>query len=134
MCTGYLGAAQLQTLDQSVPTLGEVVEPGLQFAGHLLVLDAGQQVLAHGAQLVHGGALHLQLRLHRLVAHKHIHTQTRTLLRVRSFYLGGTEAGGLQKDTHGKAAEAGHHLCLVLQVGGLDGANQLLLLSQPGVK
>lgn len=63
----YLGAAHLQTLDQVVPALGEAVQSGLQFAGHLFVLDAGQQILTHGAQLVHGGTLHLQFCLHRLV-------------------------------------------------------------------
>lgn len=60
-------------------------------------------------------------------------TQTATLLRARFFHL-GNGSGTAAEDTHGKAAEAGHHLRLVLQVGGLDGANQLLLLSQPGVK
>ena len=65
----YLGAAHLQTLDQAVPALGEAVQSGLQFAGHLFVLDAGQQILTHGAQLVHGGTLHLQVGLHRLVGH-----------------------------------------------------------------
>lgn len=69
-----LGAAHLQTLDQLVPALAKVLQPGLQFVGHLFVLDAGQQVLAHGAQLVHGGTLHLQVCLHRLVEHTHTHT------------------------------------------------------------
>lgn len=41
---------------------------------------------------------------------------------------------GVLQTTHSKAAEAGHHLRLVLQVRGLDGANQLLPLGQPGVK
>lgn len=36
--------------------------------------------------------------------------------------------------THCEAAEAGQRLRLVLQVGGLDGAHQLLLLGQPGVE
>lgn len=63
----YLGAAHLQTLDESVPALGQVVQARLQLAGHVLVLDAGQEVLAHGAQLVHGGTLHLQVGLHPLV-------------------------------------------------------------------
>lgn len=36
--------------------------------------------------------------------------------------------------THCEAAEADQHLRLVFQVGGLDGAHQLLLLGQPGVK
>lgn len=67
VCAVYLGAAHLQTLDQAVPALGKVVQSCLQFAGHIFVLDAGQKVLAHGAQLVHGGTLHFQVRLHRLV-------------------------------------------------------------------
>lgn len=67
----HLRAAHLQTLDQSVPALGEAVQSGLQFAGHLFVLDAGQQVLTHGAQLVHSGTLHLQVCLHRLVEQTH---------------------------------------------------------------
>lgn len=70
----YLGAAHLQTLDQSVPALGKAVQSGLQFAGHLLVFDAGQQVLTHGAQLVHGGTFHFQVCLHRLVERTHTHT------------------------------------------------------------
>lgn len=48
--------------------------------------------------------------------------------------MGGEKNIGVLQTTHSKAAEAGHHLRLVLQVRGLDGANQLLLLGQPGVK
>lgn len=39
-----------------------------------------------------------------------------------------------ESDSHGEAAEAGDHFGLVLEVGGFDGAHQLLLLRQPGVK
>ncbi len=81
----YLGAAHLQTLDQAVPALGKAVQSGLQLVGHLFVFDTGQQVLAHGAQLVHGGTLHLQVCLHGLVVeqmfkntHTHTHTHTHT--------------------------------------------------------
>lgn len=69
-CTLYLGADEIQTLNQSIPTLNQSIQPGLQFAGHLLVLDTAEQVLTHGAQLVHGGALHIQLCLDNLVEHK----------------------------------------------------------------
>lgn len=67
----HLGHVHVQTLDQSVPALGERVQSGLQLVGHILVLDAGQKVLAHGAEPVHGGMLRLQLRLQHLMDQSH---------------------------------------------------------------
>lgn len=63
---GYLGDVQLQTLDESIPPLGKAVQSCLQFTGNFFVLYTGQQVLAHGAQLVHGGPLRLQICFDRL--------------------------------------------------------------------
>lgn len=80
----YLGAACIQTLDQLVPALGEAVQSRLQFAGHLFVLDTGQQVLAHGAQLVHGGTLDLQVCLDRLEMHEHINNTLWAYLGTRA--------------------------------------------------
>lgn len=69
-CDEYLRAAQLQTLDESVPPLGKAVQPCLEFTGDFFVLHTRQQVLAHGAQLVHGGPLRIQVCLYHLEPHQ----------------------------------------------------------------
>lgn len=67
----HLGDVEVQTLDQLIPALGEGVQSGLQFVGHVFVLDAGQEILAHGAEPVHGRMLRLQLRFQHLMDQSH---------------------------------------------------------------
>lgn len=138
----YLGAAHLQTLDHSVPALRKAVQPGLQLVSHLFVFYAGQQILTHGAQLIHGGPLRLQVCLHHLGDKQHIESINSActpavfnqLLKSGQSKLVSEVHIKMVCISHSKTPETGHHLRLVLKVGGLDGANQLLLLSQPRVK